>query len=158
MFETTAGGWGEGGQAAPKRDWHPLRIGANFPAGNVNLRSLVSQSVLSPCGVPPSLADAGSDGTGQRESHGGASYMERFNLSRRSSGESFGEKLEIPELSFSFHELMASDLAGRARAFGSLTGTEENLTLDQAATICGFDLGRTDRMGHLFSNWGRWPI
>ena len=138
--ETMAGGWGEGRQSAPKRDWQPSRIGANFPAGNVNLRGLVSQSILASCGVPPSLADSGSDGTGQRESwrrflHGTLQPVAKIIRAE------FREKLEIPELSFSFHELMASDLSGRARAFGSLTGTEENLTVDQAATICGFDLG-----------------
>ena len=140
LVETTAGGWTEGRRAAPKRDWQPMRIGAAFPSANVNLRSLVAQSVLSACGCPPGLSDASSDGTGQRESWRRFLHGTLQPVAKIIRGE-LREKLEIPELSFSFHELMASDLAGRARAFGSLTGSDENLSLDQAAKICGFDLG-----------------
>ena len=54
-------------------------------------------------------------------------------------------KLESP-ISLSFRSLMASDLAGRARAFGSLTSPDAKLSASQAARVCGFDLGEIQKV------------
>ena len=45
------------------------------------------------------------------------------------------EKLDSPTLALGFDDLMASDIAGRARAFGSLvTG---GMDIERAATLSG---------------------
>ena len=120
LVETTTGGWNEGRGSAPARDWVPQRLGASVPSANVNLWTGVGRMVLAACGVPPSLADQSADGTAQRESwrrflHGTlqpvARIIEQECQSKLESGVSLG-----------FRALMASDLAGRARAFGALTG------------------------------------
>ena len=67
LTETTAAGWGEGMVAAPRADWKPQRIGAEFPAPLVSLRSDSAQAVLGACGVPPALFHGGDSAT-KRES------------------------------------------------------------------------------------------
>ena len=138
LVETTAGGWSEGRGSAPRRDWKPERLGAAIPAGNVDLWSGVGRVVLAACGVPPSLADASADGTAQRESWRRFLHSSLQPVSRIIESE-LTAKLDT-EISLSFRSLMASDLAGRARAFGSLTTNEDKLTGAQAARVCGFDL------------------
>ena len=66
VVETTRGGWGEGGSAAPGRDFALERLGADFPAGNVQLFTSVMEAVLAACGYPVQLVQA-ADGTSQRE-------------------------------------------------------------------------------------------
>ena len=136
IVETTAGGWGEGRGSAPRSDWKPERLGASIPAGNVELWSGVGRVVLAVCGVPPSLSDPSADGTAQRESWRRFLHGSLQPVARIIEGE-LSAKLESP-ISLSFRSLMASDLAGRSRAFGSLTS--EKLTAAQAARLCGFDL------------------
>ena len=92
--------------------------------------------VLAACGVPPSLASSDADGTGQRESWRRFLHGSLQPVARIIEGE-LSAKLESP-VSLSFRSLMASDLAGRSRAYGSLT--DDKLTGAQAASICGFDL------------------
>ncbi|MCY4394801.1 MAG: phage portal protein [Rhodospirillaceae bacterium] len=67
FLETTAGGHGEGRQAAPRRDWEASRLGPDPPDAMATIRKDVFEHVLSACGMPPSLFDD-SDGTAQRES------------------------------------------------------------------------------------------
>ena len=67
MVETTAAGWGEGMNAAPRADWKPQRIGANPPASMATLRTDSAQAVLSACGLSADLFATG-DAAGQRES------------------------------------------------------------------------------------------
>ena len=138
LVETTAGGWSEGRGSAPRSDWKAERLGARFPESSVSLWSDVGRVVLAACGVPPALADPSADGTAQRESwrrflHGSLQPVSRIIEEECSS------KLDT-EISLSFRSLMASDLAGRARAFGSLTTNEDKLTAAQAGRVCGFDL------------------
>ena len=137
LVETVSGGWGEGRAAAPRRDWMPQRIGANVPESSVDLRSEVSRTVLGACGVPPVLADSSGDGSARREAwrqflHGTLQPVSKI------IADELRDKLEVPGLSLGFADLFASDLAGRARAFGSMT--DEKLSAADAARLCGFDL------------------
>ena len=67
LLETVAAGWGEGRMSAPHTDWKPNRLGPNPPESLVRLRRDSFESVLSSCGVPPSLFMGDADGTAQRE-------------------------------------------------------------------------------------------
>ena len=130
--ETTAAGWGEGRMAAPSSDWKPQRIGFNAPDTLRNLRSDSAKAVLSACGVPVELVTT-ADGTGQREAWRRFTFGAVQPLARIVERE-LAEKLEA-DVRFDFSELMASDLAGRARAFQSLTGS--GMDLERAAALAG---------------------
>ena len=139
LVETTSGAWGEGRSASPGRDWSPQRLGADFPESSVLLWEAVSRLTLAVCGCPPALTSGSATGPAQlvgwrRFLHGTLQPVSKLIL------EELREKLEVPNLDLSFGDLMASDLTGRARAFGSLTGQDGNLSVEQAAKICGFDL------------------
>lgn len=119
LVETVAGGWGEGELAAPRADWKPQRIGADPPASLATLRTDSAQAVLAACGVSADLFTHG-DAAGQRESwrrflHGSVAPLAEL-LSVELAG-----KLDAPGLRLGFDRLFASDVAGRARAFQSLT-------------------------------------
>ena len=75
FLETVAGAWGDGRDAAPKRDWQASRLGPNPPAPLAEIRRDAFNAVLASCGVPPALCDASADGTSQRES------LRRFHMS-----------------------------------------------------------------------------
>ena len=117
LIETTAAGFSEGRQAAPREDWVPKRYGADPPATLASLRTEVGQAVLGACGVPPSLfLDA--DGTSQRES------WRRFIMGSvepllKIVGREFSIKLAA-DVSFDLMGLWAHDLAGRSVAFSKL--------------------------------------
>ena len=139
LVETTSGAWGEGRSASPGRDWSPQRLGADIPESSVLLWEAVSRLVLSACGIPPSLADGSASGPAmlvgwRRFLHGTLQPVSKLILAE------LREKLEVPDLQLEFGDLMASDLTGRARAFSSLTGQAGNLSVAQAAKICGFSI------------------
>ena len=76
--------------------------------------------MLAAAGVPTELVESKS-GTADRES------WRRFLFGSlgpmaATIQEELRRKLEVPDLSLSFRELRASDLAGRARAFQSMVG------------------------------------
>ena len=65
--ETTAGGYGDA-TGAPRKDFQPVRLGANPPRALVTLRSQVESTVLACFGVGAPLGPAGvTDGTAARE-------------------------------------------------------------------------------------------
>ena len=133
LIETTAGAWGEGRAIAPKGDWESRRIGFDPSREAGPLREAAALAVLSACGIPPSLVSGSSEGTAQRES------LRRFlNLTLLPLGKiieaELSDKLDIP-IQMSFDSLMASDLTGRARAFGSMV--KGGLDLEKAASLSG---------------------
>ena len=77
--------------------------------------------------------------------HGGGFLHSSLQPVSRIIESELSAKLESP-ISLSFRSLMASDLAGRARAFGSLTTNEDKLTAAQAGRVCGFDLGEIQKV------------
>lgn len=119
VVETTAGGWGEGRAAAPRQDYVPQRIGMNVPLSTPQVYAAVQATVLAVCGVPVELVQI-ADGTGQREAwrrclHGTIEPLSRIVAHELS-------RVYARPVSFSFDNLFASDIQGRARAFQSLVG------------------------------------
>ena len=133
LVPSTAGNWDQGADGAPRAEWTPRRLGANPPPALVDLRTSVAEHVLAACGVPPALLGR-SDGTLARESwrqflHGAVRPISEV------IAEELADKLEEPGLSFSFDALQASDVQGRARAFGSLV--QAGMDPAQAEIVAG---------------------
>lgn len=130
--ESTAGGWGQGAAAAPRDDWKPHRLGPEPHGGVLEARRDAANMVLAAGGVPIELVTGG-EGGGAREA------WRRF---LHSTVQPLG-KLVVEELrrktgrrvGIDFAALMASDLAGRARAFqGMVNG---GLDVAKAAALAG---------------------
>ena len=67
--ETTAGSYGDHTAKPPRRDFDPVRLGANPPMSLITLRQHVEASVLGCYGIPAPLGPSGlNDGTAMRES------------------------------------------------------------------------------------------
>ena len=136
LVESTAAGWGgDDMRTAPKHDWRPERLGANPPASLVELHKVATAEILASCGVPIELIEL-APGTAQRESfrrflHGSVAPLGRI------VEHELQQKVD-PGIRIGWAELRASDVAGRARAFQSLTGA--GLTTEQAARITGIEL------------------
>ena len=133
--ETVAGGWGEGRAAAPARDWMPSRFGANPPEALKALRSDAGMSILTACGIPPSLVMANSDGTAQRESFRRFAMLVCEPLIDTLRAE-LEMKLET-QVSFDLRGLWAHDLAGRAQAFQRLVaaGLDIQTAMDRSGLM-----------------------
>ena len=134
LVETLADGLGLGKDAAPRGDWQQRRLGADWPDTLRSTRGDVFDAVASACNVPGTLLDKGSEGTAQREA------LRRFlHLGLAPVGELIAselrEKLDAPDLRFDFAPLMASDLAGRARAVGAFV--KAGMGLDAALQRAG---------------------
>ena len=134
LVETVAAAWGEGSTAAPRADWRPSRIGAAPGAALVDLRGESARSVLASCGIPPTLYEAGAAAAGQRESwrqflHGSLQPVAEL------IAEEAREKLEEEDFSIYFDRLFASDLMGRARAYGSMV--QGGMAEAEAAELAG---------------------
>ena len=133
LIETTSGGWADGKEAAPQKDWTPQRMGANPPATLGELRGAAAMDVLAACGIPPALASDKSEGSSQREA------WRRFGITMQSVARCVAEelsyKLNSPGLRLSFDRLFASDLAGRARAVSSLV--KAGMSLEEASALAG---------------------
>ena len=132
LVKSTADGWDDTTQA-PKGDFESRRIGFNPPQTIKPLRDDVGRALLASAGVPAALlGNAGSSDTreGYRQFlHGTIQPIAKLIL-----GE-LRYKLDRPDLSLDFDDLMASDIAGRARAFGVMvTGGME---LERAAALSG---------------------
>ena len=107
LVESTASGWGDGSQGAPREHLVQNRIGANPPAVLATLRSDGVLAVIA----------AGPDS--------------RLSLSVVSE---LSDKLDT-DVKLSFDRMMASDLSGRARAFQSMVGG--GMDVAKAAALAG---------------------
>lgn len=124
-----------GGRGAARMDWRAERLGANPPASLVALAAHAEKSVLGACGVPPDLVGGDSSAVAARES------WRRFLVSSvapigRQVVEELRRKLD-PGIDLGFPELQTSDLASRARAFGTLT--KAGMMGAEARRIVGFE-------------------
>ena len=132
LVESTTGAWGEGQGQAPMRDFEPRRVGFDPPEALDALRLGVNRSLLLAAGVPAAMlgGDANEIREGYRQFlHGTIQPVAKMVL-----GE-LREKLDTPDLNLKFDDLMASDISGRARAFGSLvTG---GMDVERAAALSG---------------------
>ena len=131
LAETSAAGWGEGRQAAPRRDWQAQRIGGAPPDGSLRARQDAADGLLGAFGVPAALYNPG-DGTAAREG------LRRFWISTvipllRVLCHEVREKLEG---SCAFHfDPYTLDVTGRANALKSLT--ESGVPLVEARELVG---------------------
>ncbi len=135
LVQTTQSGWGQGAQQKVTNEYTVKRLGADPPEALGALRQDVGADILAACGVPPSLGMPNIDGTAQRESwrrflHSSVVPMGLLVAAELSAG--LGA-----EVGLSFDRLMASDLSGRARAFGSLV--KGGMGIDEALEVAGFD-------------------
>lgn len=136
LVPSTASGWGEGRQSAPPRDWQKTRLGADPPAALVNLREDVTMALAAAAGIPAALVMSGAD-AGKREAwrqflHGTIAQVGEI------IQEELREKLDN-RIRIDFERLFASDVQGRARAFGSLVSA--GMPMAQAAMYTGFEDG-----------------
>lgn len=131
MVKTTQGGWDQGRSAAPRREYEPQRFGMNLPASTVDIYRDAQRSALGLMGVPVELIEP-ADGTGQREAWRRFLHGTVQPLARIIEAAAAAAGLQV---SLSFDSLMASDIAGRARAFQSLVGG--GMDIEQAAAISG---------------------
>ena len=133
--ETTAGGYGDTA-GAPRKDFQPVRLGADPPMAMVTLRAHVESTILACFGVGAPLGPAGvTDGTAQREAARRLWTLTIQPLAGRIA-EELTRVLDRPvTLDFGRPSGMA-DLAARARAVGGLT--KAGVTLDDALLLAGW--------------------
>ena len=111
----------------------PERLGAEPPTALVELFRLSREDVLSACGINPSLVmDA--QGTAQREAYRQFLFGTVAPLGRMVASE-LSAKLDTPVV-LDWDELRASDIAGRARAFGVMVSTG-GMDIERAAGLSG---------------------
>lgn len=130
MVETTAEGWGQGRDAAPRKDWKAERLGPVPPAGLVEARRDAYLAILAACGSVP--GDLSADGTAQRE------VLRRWHMSTvlplgRLLEHELSAKLDA-DVRLDF-DRYPQDLAGRAQAFQKLVAG--GVTVNEALTISG---------------------
>lgn len=135
MTETTSGGWSQGTPNAPKGDWEQRRIGPDWPEVLRKTRLDIEQSVYAACSVPAVLMDKRAEGTSQREGLRRFAHLGLEPLARIVEAE-LADKLETA-VHLDFAPLMASDLAGKARAIKGMV--EAGLALDKALEIAGVE-------------------
>ena len=131
VVETTSAGWGDGRAASPQQDYAPKRLGGLLPAGNIDGFRAARETVLSACGVPTELVER-SDGTGQREA-----WRRFLHGTIQPLGQILVDAAQVAgmDISISWERLMASDIAGRARAFQSMVGA--GMDIERAASVSG---------------------
>ena len=136
LVPSTASGWGEGRQAAPGRDWQKTRLGGDPPQAIINLRQQVTLSLAAAAGIPASLMESTAD-SGNREA-----WRQFLHGTIAPVGEIIQEELQLkidPGIRIDFEKLFASDVQGRARAFGSLV--QAGMSPEWAAHFTGFTDG-----------------
>ena len=131
LVRSTRSGWDTGREHAPRREFEPQRLGMNFSTDNREMYKELNQYVLAMFGVPVDIVYGGQDG-GQRESwrrflHGTVNPLGLRIVDAYSD-------IGIPA-HISFEDLFASDITGRARAFGSLV--QGGMDIEQAAMVTG---------------------
>ena len=136
LVETTAAGWGEGMGGAPRRDWEQKRVGADWPDVLRATRDDCFQHVAAACNVPGVLLDPRAEGTSQREGLRRFAHLGLEPLGELVAAE-LAAKLDAPGLKLSFAPLMASDLAGKARAIKGLV--DAGVELPAAVAIAGLE-------------------
>ena len=131
LTPSTSNNWQGGQQGAPRTDWRSLRIGAEPPEVLSRLRSDAARDILSACGVPGGLVGQ-TDGTTLRE------QLRQFlhigvNPVAGELADTIAATFDLDTFDFDFSPLMASDLSGRARAFGQLV--KGGMDIEKAARL-----------------------
>ena len=134
LLETQASWSAMGPQSAPKRDWAAERIGFNAPESLNAAAAMAARGILGAVGIPPALFEAKGDGSGQREAWRRTLHGTLAPLAKILETE-LRAKLEQPRLAINMDPLHASDISGRARAFGSLV--KGGMDVTEAARLSG---------------------
>ena len=133
LVPTTASGFGSRTEA-PRNDWDPIRFGPNPPAAVAPLIDDAARATMAAVGVPIDLL-VKSDGTTLRESWRRFVHSTVQPLARIVEAE-LSDKLEA-QVGLDFAPLHASDVAGRARAFGILV--QSGLSTSDALDVSGLN-------------------
>ncbi len=131
ILTVEAGDW-DSADSTKRAAFQAMRFGADPPAALVELLGKASGEVYSACGLASSLFADG-DGTGRREAYRQALHSVIAPLGRVVETE-LAVKLD-GDVTLSWTELRAGDIAGRARAFQSMVGA--GMELDRAASLAG---------------------
>ena len=132
LVETTSGGWDQGRDAAPRKDWTPSRLGPSWSEPMASVYRESYAGVLAACGLPVSLT-TDADGTSQREAFRRYLTLSVMPIARLLESELSG-KLETP-VRFRFDALYAHDLQGRATSYSRLRAA--GMDDEPARKICG---------------------
>ena len=133
LTPSTTNNWQTGGAqgGSPRTDWRSLRIGAQPPEVLARLRGDTGRDILAACGVPGGLVGQ-TDGTTLRE------QLRQFlhvgiNPVAGQLADTIRQAFDLDDFEFDFSPLMASDLAGRARAFGQMV--KGGMEVEKAARL-----------------------
>ena len=130
MLTVEAGDWDNPGDGRATQ-YAQQRFGAQIPDAMVTLQQRASQEVMGACGVSVALFD-NSDGTSKREAYRQALHSTISPLGKLVQAE-LSRKLEA-DITITWAELRAADIAGRARAFQSLVGGGLDIAAAAAAS------------------------
>lgn len=131
LVETAAGGW-DAGRAAARREYETRRLGPDIPESNIELYKEINRMILTACGLPTEIIDGRTEGTSNREAWRRFLHSTLQPLAKLVQAQAAEVDLIVE---FSFESLMASDIAGRARAFGSLV--QGGMDIEEAAQLTG---------------------
>ena len=131
--------WGAGQESKPADDWVSKRFGFSPPLPMVELRSRAELSILAACGVPTTIMST-SDGTAKR-----ADFARFLTLTMVPLGkivaQQISDTLGVSDLSFTFHDLAAADIASKGRVFGQLVSN--GVSIADAAEVAGLPISDT---------------
>ena len=124
----------QGRFGAAQYDYAPKRLGAMPPQPLVDLRRHVTRTIATACQIPVELMDGG-DGTARRESYRQFLHGSVAPLARLVEGE-LSAKLDT-DITLNFDALFASDVQGRARAYGAMVsgGMDEQVAAELAGLL-----------------------
>ena len=133
LLTVEAGDWDSPQMAGKATSWAAERFGPDPPAALVELHALASREVFAACGVPPALYAGDAAAAGLREAYRQFLHSTCAPLGRIVAAE-LTRKLE-GDVTLTWAELRAGDIAGRARAFQSMVGS--GMELAKAAALAG---------------------
>ena len=131
LTPSTSNNWQTGSTGAPRTDWRSLRIGAEPPDTLRGLRLDSERSILAACGVPPTLAQP-SDGSFAREALRQFLHIGIQPIALELA-DTIADTFGLDSFAFDFSAMFASDLSGRARAFGQMVSN--GMAVDKAARL-----------------------
>ena len=139
FVESQQDSFGSGPTTNPSQGWTTQRIGAALPDSSIAAAKMAFAEVCSACGLSVALWDT-SPGSASREAFRQAMHSVLIPLGRLVSSE-LTAKLET-DVQLDWTALGAGDIAGRARAFGSLvTG---GMDVAKAAALSGLMVSDPD--------------
>ena len=134
--------WGQGQESKPGDDWVSKRFGMMPPPAMVQLRGNAELSVLAAAGCPVTVMSV-SDGTAKKEDFRRFLTLTMVPLGKMLA-QQIGDALGVDDLSFDFNDLAASDIAAKARAWGTLT--KGGVSPQDAGAITGLPIDDAEAM------------